>query len=293
MTTLSSEELARLAPPANACLSDVQNWMVLLLRHKRGLSKSDDMQEAAALHFCGNDRLTPSEQVDIYRQQFWLRHTSALVEDFPGLTGLLGQKAWEPIVESYLQTKGYDVFALKNLGERLTEHLSTLDENTFASLGISSLLAREMAALEWAYIRAFDLGDEPPLSAEKLAKIPPDAWSSARFVLSRTLTLFRFDYPVADIRRRLKNSGDRVVNEEFEKAPHNLVVYRRDGTLWDKRVSNAAFLLLEQFSQGMALVPACEATISADPNAEQVLEDQLTEWFTLWGRLGWIVDVLT
>lgn len=291
MTNLSSDELADVAPAPDAPLSDLQQWMALLLRYPRGIPKSEALARAAAQHFSGNDRLSPAEQVDLYRQQFWLRHTSALVEDFPGLTGLLGQKGWEPIVESYLLKRGYDVFALKNLGEHLASHLETLDETFFRRADIDPVLAREMVALEWAYTRAFDLRDDPPLSVEKLAKMPSEAWASARFVLSPTLSLFRFTYPVADIRRKLKHADERDRGEVIKTDPHNLVVYRREGTLWDKRVSNAAYLLLEQFSRGVPLVPACESAISEDPSIERVLEAELTEWFTIWGRFGWIVDV--
>jgi hypothetical protein len=266
--------------------------MSLLLRHPRGLAKSEAMQKAAAIHFAGNERLSPAEQVNIYRQQFWLRHTSALVEDFPGLTRLLGQKSWEPIAESYLSLKSNDTLALKDLGRNMAQHLRSLPERTIAHLGIDRLLLVEMAELEWAYLRAFDLCEHPPLSLEKLAKIPADDWGKARFLLSPTLSLFRFQYPVADLRRSFKAASESLSVRGDAKEPHNLVVYRRERTLWDKRVSNAAFLLLEQFHKGTPLVPACEAIVAADPSAEQVLDEQLTEWFTLWGRLGWIVDVL-
>lgn len=292
MTKLSTDELARLGPAPDAPLSEVQEWMALLLRHRRRLAKSEEMRVAAAQHFSGNERLSPAEQVDIYRQQFWLRHTSTLVEDFPGTTGLLGQKSWEPIAESYLTEKGYSTFALKCLGQDMAEHLASLDEALFSESGLDRLLLIEMAKLEWAYLRAFDLRDDAPLSAEKLAKIPAEAWATARFLLSPTLSLFRFQYPVADLRRKIKVSPGTITGQGAAKDPHNLVVYRRERTLWDKRISNTAFLLLEQFGRGIPLVPACEATIAEDASAEQVLEEQLTEWFTLWGRLGWIVDVV-
>lgn len=292
MSHESTDELARLGPAKDAPLSEVQEWMALLLRHGRSLRKSEAMRVAAARHFSGNDRLSPAEQVDIYRQQFWLRHTSTLIEDFPGLSGLLGQKAWENFVEGYLTKRGYDVFALKNLGQGLAEHLGSLSEDFFSEFGVDRELLSEMAKLEWAYLRAFDLGDDAPLSAEKLAQIPPDAWAGARFLLSPTVSLFRFQYPVADLRRRIKITPDAGLGRAAEKAPHNLIVYRRERTLWDKRVSSAAFLLLEEFSKGTALVPACEAVIHREPSAERILEEQLTEWFTLWGRLGWIVDVV-
>src|SRR5690606_36940334 len=144
---------------------------------------------AAALHFEGNDRLSPVEQIEIYRQQFWLRHTSALVEDFPGVTGLLGQTAWEPIVESYLMGRESSVFALKNLGEHLAEHLRVADDSLFSKSTVPREALRQMAQLEWAYVRAFDVENDPPLSPQKLAEIPSEAWAIARFNISSSVTL--------------------------------------------------------------------------------------------------------
>lgn len=291
MSHPDADELARLAPPKGASLTEVQEWMALLLRHRRSLHKSAKMREAAATHFGGNERLEPSEQIDIYRQQFWLRHTSTLVEDFPGLTGLLGQGRWEPIVESYLASRQHDTLALKSLGRHMAEHIESLDERFIESQGLDRNLLVEMARLEWAYVRAFDLRDDPPLSQDKVAQIPPEAWQYARFEISSTISLFRFDYPVADLRRALRASPRNVRRNEVRTDPNHLVVYRRQQTLWDKRLSRVAFLLLDQFMRGTPLVPACEAVIAEAPDAERILEEQLTEWFTLWGRLGWIIDV--
>jgi hypothetical protein len=50
----------------------------------------------------GNDRLSPAEQVDIYRRQFWLRHEDCLAEDFPALRAILGEPLWEAFVRDYL-----------------------------------------------------------------------------------------------------------------------------------------------------------------------------------------------
>src|SRR5690606_16250008 len=101
----------------------------------------------------------------------------------------------------------------------------------------------EMARLEWAYVRAFDVRDDPPLSQDQLARIPPEAWPHARFEISSTVSLFRFEYPVADLRRAFRASPRSVRRDEIKTDPHHLIVYRRQRTLWDKRLSRAAFLL--------------------------------------------------
>ena len=286
-----TDQLAAEAPSAEANLSEVQEWMAELIRHPKGLAKSEAMRTAAAQHFTGNERLSPAEQINIYRQQFWLRHTGALIEDFPGLTGLLGQKAWEKLALGYLTQRDHLSFALKNMGEQMAAHLEQLEGFDFEKNYVTRSLLVDMARLEWAYVRAFDVRDDSPLSQEKLAAIAPDAWARARFVLSDSVSLLRLSYPVPHLRRALKTDPKSVNKLEIKEEPQNLVVYRREGLLWDKRVSDAAFLLLEQFHAGTPLVPACEAAIERDPTVEPIFEEELTNWFALWGRLGWIVDV--
>jgi len=70
-------------------LSDVQAWMAEMLQLDRALPRDPKISEDAKNYATGNDRLSPVEQVEIYREQFWLRHTSSLVEDFEGLSGHL------------------------------------------------------------------------------------------------------------------------------------------------------------------------------------------------------------
>lgn len=282
----TSDELAARCPPPSAGLTELQEWMAQLLRHKRGLQKNEALKEAAARHFSGNDRLSPAEQVNIYRQQFWLRHTNILIDDFPGLSRLLGQKEWERVAESYLTEVGYGYFALRDLGRGLAAHLSTMSDLKQPELLI------DMARLEWAYEDAFDAPDDPSLSGEKLAQMPPEAWQQARIQLSHSIHLLELRYPVARLRRDLKREGFKLDREQpVEEEKRNLVVYRRDGTLWDKAVSRTAFLLLTEFQKGTALIPACEAVVALEPQAEAVLDDELMSWFSLWGRLGWITDV--
>ena len=287
LTEPTTAELAALCPKADAPLSEIQEWMAKILVHRRGLNKTEEMREAAAIHFSGNSRLNPAEQINIYRQQFWLRHTNTLIDDFPGVSRILGQKEWERVVESYLSEEGYRFFALRHVGSLLAQHLENMPNLRHGALLV------DMARLEWAYEQAFDVPNDPTLSPEKLASLPAEAWPLARIQLSHSLHLLKVRYPVARLRRELKK-GDFAFDREqgLPEEPQNLVVYRRENALWDKAISTPAFLLLEQFQRGTPLVPACEHVVGLDPSAEAVFDEELMSWFSLWGRLGWITDVL-
>lgn len=281
------DELAARAPAENAPLSELQHWMAQLLRQKRALGKSGSLKAAAARHFSGSARLSPVDQANIYRTQFWLRHTGALVEDYPGLSSLLGQSLWEEVVECYLSQVGYRVQTLRNLGKDLVDHL--ID---FPRLENRKLLV-DMARLEWAYIEAFDAQDDAPLNLERLKEIPLKAWESARFCIADSLTLLQLSYPVADLRRELKRSAQEARKRALSCKEEELhyVVYRRGRELFDKQISRTAFLLLTQLKADQSLIVACQNVVDVAPEATQVFDEQLFSWFSLWGRLGWITDV--
>jgi hypothetical protein len=264
--------------------------MAGLLRRPRALPRDAHVSELALSHVAGNGRLSPIEQLEIYREQFWLRHTASLLEDFPGLSGVLGQECWEKLVESYLGEVAPQSWSLRNLGYRLpthVEHAAWLPHRD---------LCTDMARLEWAYIELFDAADLPPVDPARLGAIPEEAWETARFVLSPAMTLLRIRYPVVELRRALADATDatdRTVPIP-ERASANLVLYRgMDRNLYHSTVSEAAFELLAGLAEGMPLVAACERAAERVPSEAAQVESKVGEWFSDWGRRGWVVDVET
>jgi hypothetical protein len=261
--------------------------MAALLRHDRDLTRDVSVTEAARQHLGGNERVSPVEQLEIYREQFWLRHTGSLIEDFPGLSGILGQEDWEKLAVSYLRATPPTHFSLRDLGHALPAHVEACTWLPHQGLCV------DMARLEWAYVELFDAREAPPLDAAKIGKLPEEAWETARIVLSPALTLLPVTYPVADLRRRLKTHPDEPVAIP-EPSPSRLVLYRgADLSLYATEVSEAAFALLRALKEGVPLVPACERAAAAVPAGAEELEAKTGEWFLDWGRRGWVVDVAT
>jgi hypothetical protein len=285
VTKLSTLELAHAAPEEGS-LAELQLWMTRLLRHGKNLANDPEMAEAALRHFCGNDRVSPAEQIEIYREQFWLRHIGSLIEDFPGICGVLGQDDWQKLAESYLSSFVPVGFSLRDLGAGLPAHVLSADFLPHQTL------VYDMARLEWAYIEAFDAPDTPTLDADHLATLDDSAWENARITLADSLRLLELDYPVADLRRALRtaeNSETPVAIPEAKRT--HLVVYRRELRLWDKEVEPEAFALLTALASDVPLVQAVNQVLSQFPEAEARIADQVGDWFLRWGKLGWIGNV--
>lgn len=269
-------------------LSELQSAMALALRARGALTESAEWAAFAAEHVAGNSRLSPAEQLEIYREQFWLRHTSSLVEDFPGLGGILGQRDWEKLAEAYLSQVAPESYTLRDLGFRLPEIIEQ------AAWLPHRELCLDMARLELSYIEVFDAPDNLPVAPERLANIPEESFAEARLVIAPCVRLLSFSYSVADLRRRLRAESDEPVAIP-DAQPLHLVVYRRDRKLWDMPVSHVAFSFLAALTAGKSLGAAAELAIASQQNqadAEAELGAHIGAWLREWTAKGLVSDVL-
>ena len=265
-------------------LSAIQRGIAEALREQRSLPNHAEWKAFADQHLAGSPRLSPVEQLEIYREQFWLRHTSALVEDFPGLGGILGQAEWEKLAEQYLTEVTPDSYDLRDLGARLPEVIER------ASWLSHQALCLDMARLELAYIEVFDARDTPPLAPERLATIPEETFADARLVIAPSVRLLSVRYPVGNLRRKLRASGDAPVLIPDE-SPQQLVVYRLERQLWDMPVSKVAFTFLAGLASGKTLGAAAELAAST-PEAETELATSIGVWLQEWTAKGLVSDLV-
>ena len=118
-------------------------------------------------------KLSSLQRLEIYNRQYWFRLLDSLREDFPALVRLVGDTVFRGLAEDYLQRNPSHSFTLRDLGSRLSSWLQGLadqklreSESWHAGLRYPLQLLADVAALEWAYIEAFDSAEVPSLGAE-------------------------------------------------------------------------------------------------------------------------------
>lgn len=242
--------------------------------------------------FTGNDRVSPIGQLDIYREQFWIRHVNCLREDFPLLLALVGDETFESIVADYLAAHPPKKFQLRHLGEDLANFLSTRASESARTAfgGCDDALLADLARLEWAFIDAFDAPDAPPLDPSSIASIPEDAWPNARLVLHPSLQRMRLEFPTHAMRDAWWADKDRRPIERLARAPSCVVVYRHAFLLYTEVMDPLAYDMLDRIARGEALGPAGDALAQSTGRGPEI-EEKIGEWFTRWSALGWISEV--
>lgn len=269
-----------------AQLEDLQGFLSSAFRRERPIPGDASLLPDCAARVTGNDRLTPAEQMDIYRQQFWLRHHDSLREDYPGLEAVLGESAFEGFCAAYLTAFPPRTPSLRDLGDDIiafAERYEGFPEGLRAT-------ALDMVRYENAFVPIFDGAEPPRLDAARLQALPPEAWETARIVLTPLMARMRVGSPVHRIWQAVKAGEAPELPPRLE--PACLVLFRKDLRVQFEELDPLAYDLLEALAGGEALVPACERlAAAAGPERAAELSEQVGGWFQRWASLGWIVDI--
>jgi hypothetical protein len=228
--------------------------------------------------------MTPAERLDVYREQFWLRHLPNLEEDFPTVRRVLRDDArFRELAIAYLSATPPRIWDLQRLGGGLPDYLST------HAPWEADQVCRDAARLDWAFMEAFDAPDAPPFDPRVLTLVPEDAWTRALVILHPSLRLLRLSYPVHDVRTA---AGDDVTIDRERPAIFHVVVWRDAAcVLRVVPIDEAAFSLLHTLTNGMELGAACELLARSLPDRTD-LDARVSSFFQGWTQSGWVVTVL-
>ena len=243
--------------------------------------REEPLGEGATELAAGSHTMSPAGQVEVYREQFWIRHVGCLVEDFPTLHALLGAEGFEALVAAYLRAHPPTKFRLRDLGEELPRFVAQ------TSPWAEDALLADVALVEWAFVDAFDAADAPPLDPASLGGVAEDAWPGARLTLHPSLQRLALGHPANDLRVAFR-TGHGL--ERPAAADTFLVIYRRDLLLYAEPLDGLAFALLERLAKGETLGEASEGVALTSGRGAEV-EASIGDWFARWASLGWISRV--
>ncbi len=285
--TLASE-----TSPASS-LATVQTFLQSAFRLPGEIPGNVAVEPQVREHITGNERVSPSEQADIYRRQYFLRHVDALLEDHAGLTHYLGEDPFERLCRAYLAEHPPRSYTLRDLGADLATFVARWD-------GMPPDLRPicfDMARYELCIVATFDAEDVPMPDGARLMAIPSEHWLTKRLLFTPLLSLHQFHYPVPELRRAIIKAG----TEEGLMVPPVLPpqpspcyygIFRRDDTIAYETLSAEAHALLTLLLHGKPLAAACEdLSRNLSTEAFASLEADVSFWFQKWASWGWILGV--
>lgn len=199
----------------------------------------------------GTVRATAAERLDVYADAYRLRLLEVIEDDFPGLQAIVGLEKFEQLGRTYIESRPSKYFNARWYAEGMDTFL-----NTSKPWSAEPALA-EMAALEWAMTLAFDAADEPTLTVEAMATIPPDAWAGMTPVIQGGARCLRLHWNVAAIRNATDQETGAPELRQLE-APQENIVWRRDLTVYYRALETDEAWALGEAQRGTSFAELCE-----------------------------------
>lgn len=266
-------------PPAS--LLDAQKFLQDAFRSIEPIPARTDLDGRVRELTKPSAKLEPAGRVDVYREQFWLRHRGSLRDDFRTLDHLLGEDGFAALCERYLTRFPPRDFLLRNLSADMPAFVAS--EAPWASDG----LLADCAKIEWGFIDAYDAADPKPFDPGSLAGASEEALMSARLVMQAPLRLVATSHPVHEFRdavRHGQNPPRPLPRDTF------LVIFRKGDLLQYWELERPAFEVVRALVQGVPLGEACGRAVEAGmPEAE--VGEKLGQWFQHWTQWGWLERV--
>jgi hypothetical protein len=266
-------------------LVTVQQLVVRALQEPAPLRPTCDVaMEMVALVTPSARGMTPTERVEVYRDQYWIRHLHNLAEDYPTLTWSVGGAVeFEALGREYLRAHPPVTWNLQRLGERVPAFVAA------HARWAGHALSRDAARIDWAFMEVFDAADAPSLDPRVLASAPEDAWPGARLGFPPALRILALAYPLHEVRDALKRGES---PEQPTPGDTRLVVWR-DAACFLHAVSieAGAFDLLLALRDGAPLGEACETAARTTGLGLDAMGSRLGGWFQDWTQRGWVSSV--
>ena len=258
-------------------LEQLQRFVVDAIRGGASPVESNHVKESAR-------GMTPAERVEVYREQFHLRHLKNVADDYPTLAWAIGgADAFAVLATEYLVAHPPRTWDLQRLGADMPQFVER-----HAKWG-SSAHACDAARLDWAFMEIFDAPDAPPFDTSVLASTPEDRWPEARIELLPALRLVAMQSVLQEVRDAVR-AGKQPA--ESPQAETRVVVWRDKACfLRHVAIDSGAFDLLRRLRDGDPLGSACEAAARAAGEDATRFGERVGAWFAEWTANAWIARV--
>lgn len=195
--------------------------------------------------------------LDVYRDGYPLRLIEALASDYPGVMAMAGPADFDHMARAYIAAHPSHHPSVRWFGKHLADFLA--DTPPFDR----SPAVAEMARFEWALGEAFDSADAPPIAADVLIALPPEAWETLSFATLPSLHLlsFNFDVPRAWQRRDKQEAGN--LDVEPTDATVSWAIWRPQFTSNFRSLAADEAAMLGALMRGDPFPELCQCVVPA------------------------------
>lgn len=264
------------APNASPSLSEIQREFHSLV------GPGEDPAGAKEIPLNPQGGVPGNERVSVYAHGYYARIVEALLETYPAVKHVLGEKIFNDLAHAYAERYPSGEYNLTQMGKYFPEFLKdpgVAEEMPFLS---------GLAALEWRVSLAFHAYDGKPLETAALSQITPEDWEKASLVFQPSVSVLRSEWPVFDI-WKARNEPVEKIKIDMVNRPQNILIFRQGLEVHCTLLGPAQFQMLEGLLAGKTLGETCEALLAVPEESGETLD--VSGWFSTWAGFGLLLTI--
>jgi hypothetical protein len=200
----------------------------------------------------------------VYAHGYLARLVEVLGLEYAAIRRILGEDAFEALVERYLGVFPPRSFDLSRAGDRLPTFLE------FDRLTIDLPFLPDLAKLERTLSAAFVAADGESASWEELRRRSVEELLDLRLELLPGVALLRSGWPLDELWACRFQEDDDVVSVALEGRPADVLVFRSEGRVRAERVGEVEATLVEAASCGGATLAELQELAGGSRDADGV-----------------------
>lgn len=224
----------------------------------------------------GSGRLPARDRLAVYADAYRLRLLEVLVEDFPGLKGMMGDAAFERLGAAYIDACPSDHPSVRWFGRRLAGFLR--DGGSYREQPVLA----EMAAFEWTQGEVMDAADSPGLGVDALGEIPPQAWARMGITFQSALRQLDLGWNVPQLWQAVHDESDTPPAPERCDPPVFWLLWRKGLEVHWRSLDDDERYAIDAARDGRAFGDICEGLLARSHDDQVPLRaaGYLKRWIT-------------
>lgn len=202
-------------------------------------------------HIVSTPSVNVANRLAIYSDAYRLRLIESLNTSFPALHLYYGTEEFNKLCSTYIDHYPSSFPSIRWYGDGLAEFIKK-------RVNTSQAYLVELADFEWKMTLAFDAADDPVLTIEDMAGVPPESWAELYFVPHASVQRLNYSWNAIPVWQSLVHDRDLPVwNEHSHSIPW--ILWRSPGlSLQFYSMTEEEAWALDAVIQGMSFAALCE-----------------------------------
>ncbi len=184
---------------------------------------------------------------DVYRNNVAVGLMDAIADTYPVVRALVGDEFWAGLARNFTRLFLPSSPVLLDYGVDFADFISTQDDTATVPY------LAHVAALEWAWNRAYHAADMAPIDIDILAAVPEDAVENIRLQFHPSGQLLQSPWPVASIWHAHQHQDPHSALGRIPGGGEQAIIVRPDGAVEVRALDPTAFNFTKALFDGQSL----------------------------------------